>query len=298
MDLLPPNSTDLERKLSQVLSCAVDLDADVIRGAKLENPPESWLDALIFEYGLNELSPYISNKRELIREGIAWQRIRGTPASVHIALSWAGLFAEIIESPPSIEHNADIDASRYRPHAHFAEYDLRLDRALARDEICTMIRLATLAQPVRSRLWRLVNGFDRSVFKLDNSLLSDAYLDDDSGWRPSRAQLPCLPDNLNGFDIPKFSFASQHSSYAQREESNTRVLVAMLVTYGYVITSWQAYMPYLDDLPEPMEVWQVSTGASTPSSLAIYYGQIWADQPWQNSSWKHTGTIITQAEQS
>lgn len=299
--LLPPNSTALEHA---IIDCAIpatfsDQERLPITGIKLDNPPADWLPWLVYEYGLSEFLPYLSDARVLIRDGLAFVRIRGTPASVHMALSWAGLSAEIIESPPSIERNTDIDASGYHPHAHFAEYDLRPDHALARDEICTMIRLATLAQPVRSRLWRLVDGFDRSVFTLDNSLLSDAYLDDDSGMRPTREQLPCLPENLNGFDIPKLSFASQYSCHASREESNTRVLVTMCITYAYIITSWQAHMPYLDDLPDQMEVWQVSTGAGTPSAPAVYHGQIWADQPWQSAnSWKHTRTIIIQVEQS
>ena len=83
-DLLPPNSTDLERKLAQVGAPAIlDLGDDAaIRGRKFD-PPENWLDALIWEYALGEITPYISDKRRLISEGIRWTRLRGTPASLH-----------------------------------------------------------------------------------------------------------------------------------------------------------------------------------------------------------------------
>ena len=122
-DLLPPNSTALEQALAQIGAGILELgDDDAIRGRKF-NPPDNWLDALIYEYALGEITPYFDDKRRLIREGIRWGRCRGTPRSLHLAFAWVGLDADIIEAGPSAETN-DPNAS-YQPHRHFAEYDLR-----------------------------------------------------------------------------------------------------------------------------------------------------------------------------
>ena len=288
-DLLPPNSTDLERKLAQVGAPAIlDLGDDAaIRGRKFD-PPENWLDALIWEYALGEITPYISDKRRLISEGIRWTRLRGTPASLHLAFSWVGLDADIIESPPSIEHN-DPDAT-YRPHRHFAEYDLRPHGMPTPAQICQLVNLALLSQPVRSRLWRLVYGYDRGVFRLDDSLLDDALLDDDSGIRIDHAQLPCLPAGSQ----PKISFGTAHGSWAMYEGAS--LSVAITITIAHVISSVEAHILYLDDLPQPFEIYTIQAGSSTPRAVALYFGQVWADAPWPSSTWTNTNVIINNCE--
>lgn len=288
-DLLPPNSTDLERKLAQVGATAIlDLGDDAaIRGRKFD-PPDNWLDALIWEYALGEITPYISDKRRLISEGIRWTRLRGTPASLHIAFSWVGLDADIIESPPSIERNEP--GITYRPHRHFAEYDLRPHGTPTPAQICQLVNLALLSQPVRSRLWRLVYGYDRGVFRLDDSLLDDALLDDDSGIRIDHAQLPCLPAGSQ----PKISFGTAHGSWAMYEGAS--LSVAITITIAHVISSVEAHILYLDDLPQPFEIYTIQAGSSTPRAVALYFGQVWADAPWPSSTWTNTNVIINNCE--
>ena len=288
-DLLPPNSTDLERKLAQVGAPAIlDLGDDAaIRGRKFD-PPDKWLDALIWEYALGEITPYISDKRRLISEGIRWTRLRGTPASLHLAFSWVGLDADIIESPPSIERNEP--GITYRPHRHFAEYDLRPHGTPTPAQICQLVNLALLSQPVRSRLWRLVYGYDRGVFRLDDSLLDDALLDDDSGIRIDHAQLPCLPAGSQ----PKISFGTAHGSWAMYEGAS--LSVAITITIAHVISSVEAHILYLDDLPQPFEISTIQAGSSTPRAVALYFGQVWADAPWPSSTWTNTNVIINNCE--
>ena len=288
-DLLPPNSTDLERKLAQVGAPAIlDLGDDAaIRGRKFD-PPDKWLDALIWEYALGEITPYISDKRRLISEGIRWTRLRGTPASLHLAFSWVGLDADIIESPPSIERNEP--GITYRPHRHFAEYDLRPHGTPTPAQICQLVNLALLSQPVRSRLWRLVYGYDRGVFKLDHSPLDCDLLDDDSGIRIDHAQLPCLPAGSQ----PKISFGTAHGSWAMYEGAS--LSVAITITIAHVISSVEAHILYLDDLPQPFEIYTIQAGSSTPRAVALYFGQVWADAPWPSSTWTNTNVIINNCE--
>lgn len=290
--LLPPNSTLLERQLIQTIAHGVDLDSDIITGVKFD-APDGWLDALIFEYGLAELSPYIKDKRQLIKDGIAWQRIRGTPQSVHDALNWIDVSADIKEPPPSNEYNTDLASIDYIPHKHFAEYDLHPHELPSNAQICQIAQLTLLAQPKRSRLWRLVFDYDRSVLRLDEGALDDELLDDDSGIRPTREQLPCLP-KFDALDvIPKLSFKLQYGSHVIRDTAD--IDAATSINHATQTNSWTAHMPYLDDLPDPFEVLSISTGNASPPAAAIYYGQIWADQSWSStdSTWDKTNVIVT-----
>ena len=288
-DLLPPNSTALEQALAQIGAGILELDDDAaIRGCKFD-PPDNWLDALIYEYALGEITPYFDDKRRLIREGIRWSRCRGTPRSLHLAFAWVGLSADIIEPGPSAETN-DPNAS-YQPHRHFAEYDLRPHGVLTPEQICLLVRLALLSQPVRSRLWRLVYGHDRGVFKLDHSPLDCDLLDDDSGIRIGRTDLPCLPPGSD----PKISFRQRHASRAIREESEAWAVV--IITVASHAVSRESHVLYLDDLPLPFEIYTALSAAGNPRGVAVYYGQVWADQPWPRSNWTNTNAIISNCKE-
>lgn len=147
--LLPTGSTPFER----ALTAAVDPYGKVydsitaIRGLKLTSPPPSFLRFLIFEYGLGELTPYVPNLYELIRQGIAWQRVRGTPASIAKALAWLG-YAALLEEPPMRRRRWNL-------------FQLGLDQ-VRRDE-ADLPRIAGVAQlsvPVRSVFWRGFHGYD------------------------------------------------------------------------------------------------------------------------------------------
>ena len=86
-----------------------------IRTGKRVDIQDDVIPWLILEYGLGELLPYIPDQREAVREGVKWQRVRGTPAAVRTALGWIGFDALIEES----------DAGSFR----WAEFQLCLDQA-------------------------------------------------------------------------------------------------------------------------------------------------------------------------
>ena len=88
--LLPSSSTRLERDLSGSMNTLERLaaGAELIRTAKRANIPDSVVPFLIYEYGLGELLPYLSDPRTAIATGVLWQRLRGTPQSFRIALGW------------------------------------------------------------------------------------------------------------------------------------------------------------------------------------------------------------------
>ena len=98
--LLPSNATELERDLSISMDSLDRLpDAgQLIRSSKRQNIPDSVVPWLIYEYGLGELLPFLTDPRTAIADGVLWQRLRGTPESFRIALGWIGNTASIEES--------------------------------------------------------------------------------------------------------------------------------------------------------------------------------------------------------
>jgi P2-related tail formation protein len=172
-DLLPPNSTQLERDLSRVTSSLerTGRPVPIIRTAKRMDIPDSVVPWLIFEYGLGEILQYLgNNQRRALEEGVLWQRIRGTPESVRIALGWIGIDGYIEESARGMQR--------------WAEYQLGLTAATADDVIDSIAGVARISSPVRSRLQRIYAVYDRRRFVLNKSLLSGGdMLSDHSGVR-------------------------------------------------------------------------------------------------------------------
>ena len=89
--LLPLGATTFERSMEA--ATALDARAPAIRPnarAKLDgfDPFVPWL---IWEYGLGDILPYLSEPQRALREGIRWQRLRGTPEALRLAFSWRDL---------------------------------------------------------------------------------------------------------------------------------------------------------------------------------------------------------------
>lgn len=161
---------------------------ELIRTAK-ENPPDDWLYFLIWEFGLEELLPYLPDPRIALERGLVWQRIRGTPNSMRLAHSWLGLTAGIEEETPG--------------GAHWFEYQLALDHVPLPEELRNIVGLARLSQPVRSRLSRIYHGLDYRRGRWDQFSWSDGslYCADSGVYDPD------LDVNL--------SFARSGSSYCE-----------------------------------------------------------------------------------
>ncbi|WP_375651289.1 phage tail protein, partial [Bartonella sp. OT172YNZD] len=93
--LLPPNSSLFERCFAEAMAFDphVKTALEEIPRAKFITRPPSWLPFLIDEYGLQELSPYFSNLYDLIDQGLAWQRLRGSLAAIEMGLQWLEISA-------------------------------------------------------------------------------------------------------------------------------------------------------------------------------------------------------------
>ena len=166
--ILPPNAS----KQEIVLAKATDYrcEPDGLRGFKFD-PSDEVLPWLIWEYGLGELTPYFDDPRQLISEGVKFQRLKSTPAALKMALSWIDLKCDIEEEPPG---------------AHYAEFQLDLSPRTCsgvHKNIENICELAKLAIPVRSRLSRIYNRcYDIRRFILSESPYGN-MLSDHSGIR-------------------------------------------------------------------------------------------------------------------
>jgi hypothetical protein len=149
-DLLPGNSTPFERAMSlstDVLPTLLPATV-TMRGIKFQVPPASFLPFLEYEFGLGAISGYFTDPRVAISEGLAWQRILGTPGAINKALGWINYAASIEPFPVRRKRwNLFMLAMAGLP-AH-EEPDLN-----------QIEDLAGLSAPLRSKFWRGFRTYD------------------------------------------------------------------------------------------------------------------------------------------
>ncbi len=159
--LLPPNSTAQERILAETID--YPLETSLMRGFKF-NPNTSVLPWLVWEYGISEVLTWVPDVKRAIQDGINFQRLRGTPESLRIALSWVNLNNVVIE-----EEAVGV---------HFAEFQIGIEGILEDSLISSVIALSQRAVPARSRLIRIFNKqYDIRRFILGQSQWGDLLSD-------------------------------------------------------------------------------------------------------------------------
>lgn len=171
-NLLPGSATNWERALADALDTTASLapSIDAVRGTKIIAPPPSFLPFLIYEYGLGELTPYVPNLYDLIAEGIDWQRVRGTPAAMALALAWLGYTAEIEE-----------ESTQRR---FWNLFQLELDRVRdSRQDLDRIAGVAMLSVPKRSVFWRGFHGLDIRPLTFSESHYGESHYGEYSGHR-------------------------------------------------------------------------------------------------------------------
>jgi P2-related tail formation protein len=289
-DLLPPNATQMERdfvrsisSLERVSPAEVEevyaagvFEEDVfaaqkvsisIRTAKRVNIPSSVVPWLIYEYGLGEILPYLGdNQRRALAEGVLWQRIRGTPAAVRIALGWIGIEGLIDESEGG--------------STRWAEYQLGLAAATSGEQIIDDIAAVTrISSPVRSRLQRIYAVYDFRRFVLDSSLLSGGdLLSDHSGVRPRPGW-------------PQISYGQVHSARvalsATVSSAATDVVSALVELSDRFILSRSRLDEEWHTINHPSLLTELEGDSSR------YAGQTWAAITWQPTAWGDVNVVAS-----
>lgn len=267
-DLLPPNATTLERDTSRVTSSLqrVGPPVPIIRTAKRVEIPDSVVPWLIYEYGLGEILPFIGdNQRQALETGVQWQRIRGTPAAVEVALGWIGI-SGVIEEP---EAGTD----------RWAEYMLGLTEATHGDAIIDrIVGAAQVSSPVRSRLQRIYAVYDFRRFVLDDSLLSDGgLLSDHSGVRPRP-------------DWPQISYGENHSALIESDATVQSALTMVVPVLAHNQDRFILSSSIVDDEWHTLNLPCVIT--ETIGLSALYQQQSWGAFPWLEMTWGEPNALV------
>ncbi|WP_264704623.1 phage tail protein [Wolbachia endosymbiont (group B) of Apotomis betuletana] len=214
--LLPPNATKQEQALVDATDYKVD--PSCIRGFKFSLKEET-LPWIIEEYGLEEILRWVKDRRKAVIEGVKFQRLRGTPASLKIALKWANIEdITIIEEPPG---------------KHFFELQIGIKDVPNDFFVDAVVELAKLSLPARSRLMRIFNDYyNAQRFILDESFFGD-LLSDYSGVKVEKEGPMLSFGRKNSFKLKianaTFNFSTFRNHY-ERSFSNDlyRLDVAIL----------------------------------------------------------------------
>ncbi|WP_317992671.1 phage tail protein [Bartonella gliris] len=169
--LLPTHATEFEKRLADACDFHQDIDGSVlgISRAKLITRPPRFLPWLIEEYGLAELTPYVPNPYDLIDQGLAWQRIRGSLAAIEMGLAWLGISA------------------RFQPawtgRAWWNAFQLDFDQLPERGDLEAIEAITDLSKSLRSDFRRGTYGYDVQALEGNMSRLDDSMLEYESGVR-------------------------------------------------------------------------------------------------------------------
>lgn len=96
--LLPSSATPYMLALEEASRLPEELWRALAKVADVKRDlPDEAIPFLIWEHGLEEVVPWVPDLRQVLRDGRVWQRLRGTPSSIAMALSWIETHADAIE---------------------------------------------------------------------------------------------------------------------------------------------------------------------------------------------------------
>ena len=175
-----------------------------------EQEPAAIVDALFWEYGLEEIRPYTPDLIANMKDCIRWHRLRGTPDSVHIAMRWIGFpqleiqeFGGALFTNYQVRLRAPLLRDFLTPassvhHSASSLYKTKMSAAARQKKwhhhIGAMAKVNALSAPLRAHLSRLVQykyeGDNRKVLRFEEGengfgqILSDVEgIDHPSGMR-------------------------------------------------------------------------------------------------------------------
>jgi Phage tail protein (Tail_P2_I) len=191
--LLPRrSSTPYMRAMSAAMAIPLELKQAVRRVGDIKREiPDAAIPFLLWEYGLEPVAAWVPDAHRLLTEGRAWQRIRGTPASIDQALSWIDLTARLEQSADTTWWDLfQLEFAHAQPMA-------RLEAASA---------LARLSKQAHTDLIRVYNrGYDLRALQINGpgKINGGCMINDWSGrWvRPDWPKVSFLQVDQDRFDF-------------------------------------------------------------------------------------------------
>ncbi|MCF2856467.1 phage tail protein [Pseudoalteromonas sp. SMS1] len=257
--LLPFNHSDLQADIVKhgQLEVVLGEGVQLLRGFK-SHPKQSLLPWLIWEYGLGALVPYLDDLDQVLQQGLAWQRIRGTQKSLEMAFDWLGFSLSEVEESKS-----------YR---HFYRYQCHLEQLPDLNDAERMAQLAELSAPARSELVRITYNLDIRELQLSASHFG-TLLSDHSGYR----------HRLKNGKLLRISTQRAHETIVNPEGASD------VARKRKLNCGWQSYSSQVLGslrLSEPVvHSFSMAAAHSRQTSRAYTLGQAQWFGHWQASSW-------------
>ena len=233
---------------------------EAARSAKLVERPDSYLAWLEEEYGLGEISRFFADKRAMLDAGIAWQRLRGTPASIATALAWLGY-----------DDIAVHDIVRRR--RMWQRYQIEMGLVPAADVEDPLLYdseyLARVSSPARSVFYRGFEGYDVRAMVWGRKRWGRSLWGADSGVR--------MPAN-GDLGQTKFSHGQDYAvdvtlTAAQKEELSINVVEGTEI--GWENIPWDTPGLTWDGVADP-KLYKAALLSAAPAYLGFFDA---ADQP-------------------
>ncbi len=169
--LAPDTATARVKALSAALAFDAALGPAALDAADIRHDlPAAALPFLVWEFGLEEITPWVTDLAAALRDGRQWQAIRGTPSSIAMALGWISAPLAAIEENPG--------------DTWWDLFQLELSEAVGTDLLDPIIALTRLSRPAHADLIRIYTAeWDHRVLEVDGDgeIDGDGIIDDWSG---------------------------------------------------------------------------------------------------------------------
>ncbi|WP_108459197.1 hypothetical protein [Devosia naphthalenivorans] len=130
--------------------------------------PDDWVPWFIWDYGLEDVVPYVRDYLKVLTEGPAWQRTRGTPAGISIGIGWVG--------------SAGVVAASDQRH-NWWEFQVAFDAPASDiDQISQLDGIIRLSKASEDELFRMFSpGHDFRPARMDLHRFDEGLMDAYSG---------------------------------------------------------------------------------------------------------------------
>lgn len=224
--LLPPTATTTERLIEEVRKISVEARDSIpkIGTAKRDILPAT-IPFLIYEHSLEEVMPYLKDPLRALSEGRLWQRIRGTPDAIEMALAWIDYIAQY-ESDP-----ADTWWDLFQIGLDSVPVDFEAD--LAR-----IIGLTRLSKASHEDVIRVHSGYDCRALKINSGTINGPFLINDWSGRWVREGWPKLSFGQSLIEVGNYDLddVASHeivpTSYISYSTTNTGFMINRDVLNG------------------------------------------------------------------
>lgn len=177
--LLPPSATKQERAIANSLARLTDIPVPIRALYNAQTCPVNMLPWLAWAYSVEEWDSHWpeATKRAVIAVSVAVHRIKGTPASIKMALDAAGYRnAEVLEGVGAwvLDGSHKLDGSRYFGDADgtkWARYRVKLANPIANSQVEQVKRILSNTAPARCHLDAL--DFTQVAFILNGTIRLD-----------------------------------------------------------------------------------------------------------------------------